>query len=155
MIAGWAQYWSDVLSPNDPVDPNLVKALIASESGFNPTLLANKRNPNSARGLTQITNGTRKILGDEKGELKEHFVTATRTELNDPNVNICAGVRWLFYKRQRASSKLSRPAAWGEGVAEYKGILKDFGRGQKRAKGTHGSLQRLPEKYRKCGKVIA
>jgi hypothetical protein len=48
-IAGWTQYWNKVLKPDTPLDPNLVKALIASESGFDPGKLANKKNSNSAR----------------------------------------------------------------------------------------------------------
>jgi len=60
LIAGWVQYWNDVLKPDESLDPNLVKALIASESRFEPTLLANKNNSNSARGLTQITRERRK-----------------------------------------------------------------------------------------------
>jgi len=43
-------------------EKDFVKALIASESGFDPKILANKKNKNSARGLMQITNQTRKIL---------------------------------------------------------------------------------------------
>jgi len=78
LIAGWVQYWNDVLKPDEPLDPNLFKALIASESRLIPDILADKKRPNSARGLTQVTNKTRKILGDEKGELKNHFLTVSR-----------------------------------------------------------------------------
>ena len=151
-IAGWVQYWNEVLQPKEPMDPNLFKALIASESGFGPKSLANKKNGNSARGLTQITNDTRKILGDEKGELKDHFVTVTRDELNDPNVNICAGVRWLFQKKLLLSNKLGRPASWEEAVEEYKGIAVDLKKGQKRAKEIMSIFEGYLEKYTKCGK---
>ena len=51
-----------------PLEPNLVKALIASESGFNPKLLANRKNPKSARGLMQLLDSTREIIGNPKGE---------------------------------------------------------------------------------------
>jgi len=104
----WTKYWNDVLKPSTPLDPDIVKALIASESGFDPTILANKKNKNSARGLMQITNDTRKILGDEKGELKDHYLTLTRDDLNDPSLNICAGIRWLFRKAEIASGLLGR-----------------------------------------------
>lgn len=123
-IAGWTKYWNDVFKPKTPLDPNVVKALIASESGFNPKMLADKKNSNSARGLMQILNSTRKNLGDEKGELRDHFLTVTKDELNDPNVNICAGVRWLFQKQVLASSFLGRNASWEEAVMNYKGKLK-------------------------------
>lgn len=43
LIAGWTKYWNDVLKPDDPLEPNVVKALIATESGFNPKILANKK----------------------------------------------------------------------------------------------------------------
>jgi hypothetical protein len=121
LIAGWVQYWNDVLKPDEPLDPNLVKALIASESGFNPNELAKKSDSNSARGLMQITNGSRKILNGYHGDLKDHLITATKTELNDPNINICAGVRWLFEKRRLLSNHLKKPASWTETVWEYKG----------------------------------
>ncbi|MBI3018683.1 MAG: transglycosylase SLT domain-containing protein [Deltaproteobacteria bacterium] len=121
LIAGWTQYWHEVLKSEIPLDSNLVKALIASESSFDPKILANKKDSNSARGLMQITNATRKILGNEKGELGEHYITATKENLNNPNINICAGIRWLFHKQKLASTKLKRNASWEEAVFEYKG----------------------------------
>ncbi len=69
----------------------------------------------------QITNNTRKILGEEKGELKDHFITVTREDLNDPSNNICAGIRWLFRKREIAASLLKRTASWEEAIYEFKG----------------------------------
>ncbi len=151
LIAGWVQYWNEVLQPDVPLDPNLFKALIASESSFNPNALANKKNQNSARGLTQLKNDTRKILADEKGELKNHYVNATRDELNDPNVSICAGVRWLFHKKNLASSNLGRIATWEESVAEYKGIRKGPATKMKRNKELMDRFRKLLEAYRKCG----
>jgi len=47
LIAGWTKYWNDVLKPETPLVPDIVKALIASESGFNPKNLANKKDRNS------------------------------------------------------------------------------------------------------------
>ena len=141
LIAGWVQYWNDVLKPDEPLDPNLVKALIASESGFDPNQLANKKNSNSARGLMQITNDTRKIFGDPLGELKDHFLTLTKKDLNDPGVNICAGVRWIFHKRKLLSSKLVHPATWLETVSTYKGTAKTTA---ERAKSI---LEKFKEKY--------
>jgi predicted nucleotidyltransferase len=123
-IAGWTQYWNDVLQPEDPLDPNLVKALIASESGFRSQLLAVKRNRNSARGLMQVLNSTRMILADEAGEIRDHLVNASRDDLNDPSTNICAGIRWLFHKRHLTTHRLGRPATWIEAVADYKGLTK-------------------------------
>ena len=113
-----------MFKPDSPLDPDVVKALIATESGFNAEILANKKTKNSARGFMQITNDTRKILGDEKGELKDHYLTLTRDELDDPSNSICAGIRWLFRKREVASSLLKRTATWEETIAEFKGTRK-------------------------------
>lgn len=123
-ISGWTKYWNDIFKPKIPLNPNVVKALIASESGFRPEMLADKENSNSARGLMQLLNSTRKNLGDEKGELQDHFLTITKNELNDPNINICAGIRWLFQKQILASSYLGREASWEEAIMNYKGKLK-------------------------------
>lgn len=121
LIAGWVQYWNDIFEPKELLEPNAVKALIATESSFDSDALASKKNQNSARGLMQITNGSRKILGDEKGELRDHFIAVTRKELNDPSVNISAGVRWLFHKRKLASAKKKREITWEEVIYQYKG----------------------------------
>ena len=122
IIAGWVQYWNDIFKPITPLTSNFVKALIASESGFKPTELSDKKNQNSARGLTQLTDKTRKILGDAKGELKNHLIDITQEDLNDPVINICAGIRWLFRKKEIATAKLKREATWQEAMAEYKGL---------------------------------
>lgn len=122
LIAGWTQYWNDVLQPEILLEPNLVKALIASESGFRPEVLAKKSNKKSARGLMQITNVARKALGNEKGEIKDHYLTLSIEELNDPSNNICAGIRWLFQKQKLASGHLGHNADWIETIKDYKGL---------------------------------
>jgi hypothetical protein len=124
LIAGWTKYWNDVLSPKELLDPNIVKALIASESDFNPTVLAKPKDPLSGRGLMQILNDSRKILADEKGDLKNHLVSASLDDLNVPSVNICAGIRWLFEKQRLASSKIKRNASWEETIYNFKGASK-------------------------------
>ncbi len=43
-IVGWTQDWNEVLQPKVPLDANTVKALIASESGFNPKIVFCSRN---------------------------------------------------------------------------------------------------------------
>lgn len=55
-----------IFNLDDPLDPNLVKALIATESGFRIDPKTNK----IARGIMQVRNTTRKYLADIKGELK-------------------------------------------------------------------------------------
>jgi hypothetical protein len=156
LIAGWTEYWNEVFKPDVPLDPNLVKALIASESSFKHLLLANPKNPASARGLTQVTDETRVILGNRKGELKDYYFDLTREDLNDPGTNICAGIRWLFYKRERASAKLGRTATWEEGVAEYKSLTKKLKAKTKsiraRAQELIDRFKRYYEQYKSCKK---
>ncbi len=149
LIAGWTKYWNDVLKPDTPLKPNVVKALIATESGFDAKILANKKDKNSARGLMQVTNESRKILGNEKGELKNHYLTLTRENLNDPSNNICAGIRWLFRKREIASSLLRRTASWEEAIYEFKG-----GRttSKKRAQELMNKFNKTLKELSKCGK---
>jgi hypothetical protein len=149
LIAGWTQYWNEILKPDVNLDPNLVKTLIASESGFDPKKLANKKNSNSARGLTQVTNNTRKLLGGAKGGLTDHLITVTKAELNDPSVNICAGVRWLFEKRRLASSHLKKPASWIDTVWEYKGTKLAS---KKEAEKIKKIFNKFYEEFQKCGK---
>jgi len=120
LIRGWVKYWNEVLKPNEPLDPNLIKALIASESGFN--LIPKEGNAGSAgkaRGLIQITDKA------QKGELKDNLIYLEEKDLNDPNISICAGTRWLFQKKKLASHRLKREATWQEAVSEYKGYLRD------------------------------
>ena len=119
-IRGLTQFWNDVLKPKEPLDANLVKALIASESSFN---LNPKVGRNKAHGLMQVTDDSLKILGDKNGELKNHLVHIDQKDILDPNLNIAAGVRWLFQKKHLAISTLKREATWEEAAFNYKGIL--------------------------------
>jgi hypothetical protein len=151
LIAGWVQYWNEVLQPDESLDPNLVKALIATESSFQSELLANPKNSNSARGLMQITNETRKILGNSKGEINEHYLTVTKLELNDPGTNICAGVRWLFHKRVLTSSRLKRQATWLETIEDYKGTRVKSNT-TKRTQELIGRVIKRFEELKACGK---
>ena len=149
LIAGWVQYWNEVLKPTEPLDPNFVKALIATESGFDPNVLADKKNKNSARGLMQVTNDAREILGDDDGEIKDHYISVTRDDLNDPSVNVCAGTRWLFQKKELLSHKLGRQATWIETVGKYKGTAKTT---KERAKSLVDKFKKIYEDLQKCGK---
>jgi len=152
LIAGWVQYWNEVLKPDQPLDPNLVKALIASESGFDPNKMYNKKDSNSARGLMQITNDSRKLM-DDPTELKDHYITVTKEDLNDPAVNICAGVRWLFRKREIASAvRLKRQATWTEAAEEYKGDLQDLLDGNKKAQKDVKPFLKYLSEVEKCKK---
>ncbi len=124
LIRGWTKYWNETLNPKEKLDPNLVKALIATESSFDPSKTNRQKGTNRAIGLMQVTDGTRKILGDEKGELKDRLVNVSDKDALNPNLNIAAGIRWLFHKKRLASSKLGREATWEDAVAEYKSYQK-------------------------------
>lgn len=118
-IAFATRYWNEVLHPQEALPANVVKALIASESSFDPQPKRTK-----AIGLMQLMPLTIKILDDHKGELKDHLVHLTREQARDPVSNIFAGVRWLFYQQQVASRWLGRNASWEETIAKYKGYWK-------------------------------
>ncbi|MGK5082639.1 hypothetical protein WDW37_04975 [Bdellovibrionota bacterium FG-1] len=62
-------------------------------------------------------------IADTNGEIADHYITVTREELNEPNTNICAGIRWLFHKRALLSNKLHRPGSWEDTVYDFKGCL--------------------------------
>lgn len=91
LIIGWTKYWNDVLKPKIPLDPLLVKALIATESSFRSSakIKAGKK-AGYARGLMQVTDWTVKILEDEKGELRDYLVNVDQKDMNNPNLNIAA-----------------------------------------------------------------
>ena len=130
LIAGWTKFWNEVLSPEIPLSPNLVKALIATESSFDIPK-DQKSNDGAARGLIQITENTRKILQNLKGELKNHHIELTTEESREPNPNIAAGIRWLHHKKYLLEKRLKRKASWEEAIYEYKGIYKDIGKDEK------------------------
>lgn len=142
LIVGWTRYWNEILKPTPMLDPRLVKALIASESSFRPKVSARNRG-NPARGLMQVTDQTRAILSDEKGELKDFLVNLSREGADNPILNIAAGVRWLFQKRKLASARLKRTATWEEAAGEYKDVLR---RTDSKSKKTYADFLEL---YRK------
>jgi Transglycosylase SLT domain len=135
LIRGWTTYWNEILKPETPLDPNLIKALIATESSFHPAEDNKLKGDKRALGLTQITNSTRKTLADEKGELKDRLVNVKEKDAFDPNLNIAAGIRWLFQKKKLASHRLKKEATWEEAVAEYKDFLRDLRSLEKLEKG--------------------
>lgn len=130
-IRGWTKYWNDVFKPDQLLDPDLVKALIASESSFELKPPApNAGIAGKAHGLIQLTDQAIKALGDPKGELLNHLVKISTEDTSDPNLSIGAGIRWLFRKRDLASRRLKRQATWREGIAEYKAYLRDIASGK-------------------------
>lgn len=137
-IAVWTDYFNKKLSITPPLDPDMVKALIASESDFRDDPPENKQ----ATGIAQITDDTWRILNDPKGEAKEFtFKEIRKKDLKDPNIAIPMCIRWLSRKRQTAESKLSRAPNNEEIILEYKGLLKSKSDYQKSA------LKKFKESY--------
>lgn len=134
-IAGWCKYWNEVLTPKIPIDTNFVKALIESETHFraNTTTPNKKKNVGTARGLIQITEQTWRILKNNKGEIKDFYVDLTKEELLVPEKNICAGIRWLFRKKEMLQKRIKREPTWLEVMLEYKGLYAQFKRNGKEA----------------------
>ena len=131
----WVRYWNEIFQSADALDPKYIKALIASESSFRKRISPKRiRRNNFARGLLQISDQTRKILTDETGELKDHFVTLSKKDVVVPEVAIAAAIRWLFHKKETAGKFLLREATWEEAVADYKGYLR-LKRGLKKQNG--------------------
>lgn len=125
LILGWCRYWNDIIKDEIPLDPNLVKALIASESGFRATItIKDGKGQGYAIGLMQVTSATQKNLADEKGEIKDHYVNVDQNELRDPSLNIMAGIRWMFHKKNLLGRKLKRDVSWFEALMYYKGYKK-------------------------------
>lgn len=120
-IAVWIDYFNKKFNVDPPLDPDVVKALIASESGFRGDPPGNKK----AIGIAQITKDTLTILQDPDGEAKDFIFNKIRQkDLKDPDIAIPLGVRWLFRKRAMAKSKLGREPTNEEIILEYKGMLK-------------------------------
>jgi hypothetical protein len=123
LIRGWTEYWNEVLNPLTPLDPDWVKALIATESAFDPEAgIRPKRK--KAKGLMQLFPETMEALRDEHGELKDHFVNLAKIDIENPNLTIAAGIRWLFRKQETASSTLGQAATWDQATVAYKAYQK-------------------------------
>jgi Transglycosylase SLT domain len=127
LIAGWTKFWNEVLKPEDPLSPDFVKALIATESSFN-LVKDQSSHDGPARGLIQITESSRKIMQDLKGEIKNHHIQLSIEESRDPVTNIGAGIRWLHYKKLYAKRILKREATWEDAVIFYKGLHGQLGK---------------------------
>jgi len=121
IIAIWTDYFNKKFPANSPLDPDVVKALIASESSFR---LDPPENP-IAIGIAQITKKTFKIIQDSKGEVKDFiFIKFIQKDLKDPNIAIPMAIRWLFHKKKLAKAKLGKEPTAEEIILEYKGLLK-------------------------------
>lgn len=143
LIGLWTAFWNDTFKVEPPLDPNWVKVLIATESGFKPNSVNPGVKNNVARGLMQITENTYRILTDSKGELKDVLFRIDQKDLFLPDVGISTGIRWLFRKREILKSQIGRDPAWEEVMWEYKGI---FNQSNPRATDIKTGLKDLYEK---------
>jgi hypothetical protein len=120
IIAVWTDYFNKKFKADPPLDPDMVKALIESESDF----VESPKNP-KATGIIQITPDTFEHLQDPDGEVKEFiFKDIRKKDLKDPAINIPMGIRWLYRKKRLADGKLGRAANHEDIILEYKGLLK-------------------------------
>jgi hypothetical protein len=120
LIAVWTDYFNKKFPSDSLLDPDVVKALIGSESDFR----LDPFNP-LAIGIAQITRETFKALQDPKGEVKEFiFIKFIQKDLKNPSYAIPMAIRWLFRKKRLAKGKLGREPNAEEIILEYKGLLK-------------------------------
>ena len=122
VIDGWVTYWNDILKSKVPLDPDFVKVMIATESSFNTKskAFAGKR-AGYARGLMQVTDQTLKYLKGHKTEARNQTIILDEEDMNDPVLNIAAGVRWLYRKKEIADSRYKGESSWLKSVMLYKG----------------------------------
>ncbi|MCM2280951.1 MAG: transglycosylase SLT domain-containing protein [Bdellovibrionaceae bacterium] len=121
LIAVWVDYFNKTLKVEPPLDPDVLKALIASESGFRKDPPGNP----TAIGFAQITRETFEIVQDPRGEAKQFIFNKIRLkDLKDPNIAVPIAARWLSRKKVIAKSKLGRDPTAEEIILEYKGLLK-------------------------------
>ena len=141
-IAVWCDYFNKKFNTNPPLEPNLIKALIASESDF----VMNPKNP-KATGITQITNETLNVLQDPDGEVNDFiFKNIRKKDLKNPDIAIPMAIRWLSRKKRLAEGKLGRTASAEEIILEYKGLLKS------NSKFKENAIEKFREEYGKLTK---
>lgn len=113
IIVHWTRHYNEIFQPLDargspnPLDPDLIKAMIYCESRFSET--ASSRG-SSARGLTQVLAGERQAAGETPAGVSG----VTETTFTDPGVQIAVGIRILFEKYRRSRD-------WGTAIRDYNG----------------------------------
>ncbi|PIR23529.1 MAG: hypothetical protein COV44_02335 [Deltaproteobacteria bacterium CG11_big_fil_rev_8_21_14_0_20_45_16] len=113
IIQFWLAYWKNEGLSFPKIDPLLVKTIIAVESSFRPKADPKSKH-SSAYGLMQITNQSRRVLRgdpDKNGyrELRSQYLRVSREDLEDPVVNIGAGIRVLAHKHRLRKSEKGDP----------------------------------------------
>jgi hypothetical protein len=112
IIHFWLEYWKSLglKFPND-LTPFHIKVIIAKESSFK-VKADPKSKHSSAYGLMQITNWTRDdLIGKSRKNIisiRDHYIDLDRKDLEDPVINIAAGIRWLSYKYSSIPKKAQK-----------------------------------------------
>lgn len=142
LIAIWTDYFNKKFPSNSLLHPDVVKALIGSESDFK----LDPKNP-QAIGIAQITKEAFRTLKDPKSETKDFiFLKFTLKDLKNPDVAIPMAIRWLFRKKRLAQGKLGREPNAEEIILEYKGLLKSTTKYKNNALTKHRELYELLKK---------
>ena len=129
-IQYWLEYWrSEGVSVPDDLDPLMVKAMIAVESGFGPK---KKAKGSTAEGLMQLTDQSMRVLGGHPNkkkwiEAKDHLIHIEKAVKLDPLVNIAMGTRLLGHKYSQIPKSWDKSAknairsyySRGKGGEEY------------------------------------
>lgn len=144
LIQGWTEYWNNIFTNSEPLEADLVKALLGSESSFNPESGKNLRN--SAKGIGQLMPLTIKALQGYKNELKDHLIEIESSDALNAEVGIASAIRWLHQKKFMASRKLKRNASWIEAIEAYKNVL---GKQQTAPKTYNKNMKQFLEVYKK------
>jgi hypothetical protein len=113
LIVHWTRHYNEIFHPLDrrgrpnPLDPDLVKAMIYAESRFSETAASRR---SSARGLTQVLGRERRMLG----EMPAGVSGIAGASFGEPSVQIAAGIRILFEKYRGSRD-------WPTAIRDYNG----------------------------------
>ncbi|BAZ37710.1 hypothetical protein NIES4101_36330 [Calothrix sp. NIES-4101] len=114
LIVQWVNQYNNLFAPLDtdgnpnPLDPDLVKAMIFVESRFSDTAASSR---SSARGLTQVLSRERQLAG----EITAGISGITDTNFSsDAGLQIATGIRILFEKYRRSRN-------WRTAIRDYNG----------------------------------
>lgn len=98
----------------------MVKALVATESSFEEDIESRHKNKAlRAYGLMQVLGDTFKILQDEGGEIKDHYINVAAKNYKNPSANLASGIRWLIHKYELHKKNHPR-ADWIDAISKYK-----------------------------------
>ena len=100
VIQYWLEHWKKkgIKFPKG-LTPLHIKTIIAVESSFRPKA---RPKTSSAIGLMQLLKGVRSALrgtqNTRNNEVRDNYISISEKELEDPVINIAAGIRWFAHK---------------------------------------------------------